>query len=76
MLDQVAELAEKGKALSPGERSRLVDMLLESLHEPIIAEVEMAWSAEIDRRLDQYDRGEVESIDAEEVFLKARSIAR
>ena len=76
MPDQVAELAARGSALSPEERSRLVDLLLESLHEPAIAEVEAAWEAEIGRRLAEYDGGEVQSVDAEEVFAKARSIAR
>ncbi len=33
--------------------------LLESLHEPAIAEVEAAWGLEIERRLAQYDRGGV-----------------
>ena len=32
MQDQVAELAERGKELAPEDRSRLVDMLLASLH--------------------------------------------
>ena len=76
MPDQVIELAERGKALTPGDRSRLVDLLLESLHESPIAEIEAAWEKEIDRRLAEYDRGEVQAIDAEEVFAKARRIAR
>ena len=42
MQDQVIELAQRGKALSPDERSRLVDLLLESLNEPAVAEVEAA----------------------------------
>lgn len=58
------------------DRSRLVDILLESLHEPAIAEVEAAWELEIKRRLAEYDRGETYSIDAKDVFAKARSIAR
>ena len=58
------------------DRSRLVEILLESLHEPAIAEVEAAWGGEIERRLDEHDRGEANSIDADEVFAKARSIAR
>ena len=76
MSDQVTELAKRGNALSPEERSRLIDLLLESLHEPPITEVEAAWEVEIERRLAEYNRGEVKSIDAEEVFAKARSIAR
>ena len=76
MPDPVTELAERGKALQPQDRSRLVDLLLESLHEPSMVEVESAWEAEIERRLGEYDRGEVRAIDADEVFAKARSIAR
>jgi putative addiction module component (TIGR02574 family) len=76
MHDQVIELAQRGKALTTDERSRLVDILLASLHEPLIAEVEAAWEVEIERRLAEYDRGEVTAIDAEEVFGKARSMAR
>ena len=76
MHDQVTELAQRGKALLPKDRSPLVDILLESLHEPTIAQVEAAWELEIGRRLDEHDRGEANSIDADEVFAKARSIAR
>ena len=50
--------------------------LLESLHDPAIAEVEAAWEVEIERRLAEHDCGETKSIDADEVFAKARSIAR
>jgi len=76
MHDQVTELAQRGKALLPKDRSPLVDILLESLHEPTIAEVGAAWELEIERRLAEHDRGETNSIDADEVFAKARSIAR
>lgn len=74
--DQIFELAERGKALMPDERYRLIDILLESLHKPAIAEVEKVWEAEIERRLAEYDRGEVRAVDAEEVFAKARNIAQ
>ncbi|MFO1319357.1 MAG: addiction module protein [Burkholderiales bacterium] len=75
MTDQVAELAERGKSLSPEDRARLVDLLLVSLQEPATAEAEAAWETEIERRLDAHDRGEVQSIPAEDVFAKARRIA-
>lgn len=72
----INELIQRGLALSNEERSRLVDVLLESLNEPPIAEVEEAWGTEVERRLAEYDRGEVQSIAAEDVFAKARGIAR
>lgn len=75
MPDLVTELAERGKALAPQDRSRLVDLLLESLHQPTASEAEAAWGVEIERRLDELDQGEVQAVDAAEVFAKARSIA-
>ncbi len=76
MSDQVSELVERGKALSLEDRERLVDLLLQSLNEPAVSEVEAAWDAEIERRLAAYDRGEVQTIAAANVFAKARQIAR
>jgi putative addiction module component (TIGR02574 family) len=75
MTDLVAELAERSQALAPNERSRLVDLLLESLHQPSLDEVEEAWDAEIARRVAAYERGEIETYAAEEVFAEARRIA-
>jgi len=76
MTDQVSELVKRGRALAPQDRERLVDQLLESLNEPAAAELDAAWEAEIERRLAEYDRGEIRAIDAEEVFAKARRLAQ
>ena len=76
MADQVAELVKRARALAPQERERLVDQLLESINEPAAAELDAAWEAEIERRLAEYDRGDVQAIDAEEVFAKARRLAQ
>lgn len=76
MHDPVNELAQRGMALTAEERFRLVELLLESLHESPVAEIEEAWHLEIERRLAEHDRGETKSIPAEDVFSKARHIAR
>ena len=76
MHDQVVELAEKGKALAPEDRSRLVDMLLESLNEQSLSDIEAAWDEEAESRLAAYDRGEVQALDGEEVLAKAKTLAR
>jgi putative addiction module component (TIGR02574 family) len=75
MADIVAELADRGRSLAPDDRSRLVELLLESLHEPPHSDIEAAWDAEIVRRVQAYKRGEVETFAAEEVFAEARRIA-
>ena len=76
MTDQVTELAKQGLALSSDERARLAEILLASLDAEPASEVEAAWDVEIRRRLAEYDRGDVQAIDAEEVFAKAALIAR
>jgi putative addiction module component (TIGR02574 family) len=75
MRDQLKDLVERGRALPPDERERLVDELLASLNQPAAGELAQAWEAEIERRLARYDRGEVQSIEAEEVFARARRLA-
>ena len=75
MNDQLVELAERGKALAPEDRSLLVDLLLESLQEAPIGEVEAAWDAETERRLAAYERGEIQAVDGEEVLARARALA-
>ena len=75
MPDVVADLAEQARSLPAEERSRLVDLLLESLHDSPLAEVEAAWATEIERRVAAYERGEVQTYAAEDVFAEARRIA-
>jgi putative addiction module component (TIGR02574 family) len=76
MPESAAELAMKGKQLPREERERLVDALLESLNEPASLQLDAAWEEEIGRRLAAYDRGAVVALSGEEVFVKARAIAR
>jgi len=76
MSDPVSHILSLGRALPPEDRERLVEQLLESLNEPAAAELDAAWENEIQRRLAEFDRGEVLPIDAEDVFAKARRIAR
>lgn len=76
MHDRVEELAQRGMALPPADRSRLVDMLLISLHEEPLGDVEAAWDQEVEHRLAAYDRGELRAVDGEEVLAKARALAR
>ncbi|HSV58163.1 MAG TPA: addiction module protein [Variovorax sp.] len=49
------------------------DQVSELVKEPAVAELDAAWAEEIERRLAEYDRGEVPAVDAEEVFAKARA---
>jgi len=75
MADIVAELANCGRSLAPEDRSRLVELLLESLHEPPLSDIEAAWDAEIVRRVEAHKKGQVETFAAEDVFAEARRVA-
>jgi putative addiction module component (TIGR02574 family) len=76
MSDALKELETQVRALSPEERARLAEMLLESLRDAPLAEIEQAWEREIEERTAAYDRGEVPTVDAEAVFAEARRLAR
>jgi hypothetical protein len=51
-------------------------MLLESLRDAPLAEIEKAWEVEIAERAAAYDRGELPTFSAESVFAEARRLAR
>ena len=72
----LSELEKKARALSPEERARLAEVLLESLQVPPLADVEAAWNKEIEERIAAYERGELEVFAAEAVFAEARRTSR
>ncbi len=76
MIDPVSELASRCAALTPEDRSRLVDLLRISPQEEPLGEVEAAWEKEVERRLSAYDRGEIQPIDGEQVLAEASRLAR
>ena len=75
MTDRVEELAQQGRCLSPEERVRLMDLLLESLEAQPANDIEAAWAREIERRVAAHDRGEVELFTLDEVLAEAQKIA-
>jgi putative addiction module component (TIGR02574 family) len=76
MSDILKELEQQAKALTPEERARLAEVLLESLQDAPIAEIEAAWAREIEERIAAYERGELQTFSAEDVFAEARRLAK
>lgn len=76
MPDTLKELEEQVRALTAEERARLAEVLLESLQDAPITEIEAAWDAEIEQRIAAYDRGELQTFSAEDVFAEARRLGR
>lgn len=66
------ELLEEAMKLSEEYRSTLADVLMASLGEVDEAECLQLWGAEAYRRLEDFERGLVDDIPAEEVFREVR----
>ena len=75
MPDTVAELAQRGRALTAQDRERLVDLLLDSLEDAPDPKIEEAWRVEIRRRVAAYERGDADLFDADEVMAEAKRLA-
>jgi len=76
MSETLAELEQQARALPPDDRARLAEVLLESLQATPLSEVEAAWNREITERIAAYDRGDLQTIYAEDVFAEARRNTR
>ena len=72
MSDLVIELSQKAQILRPEERARLAELLLDSIHQTTDQTVEDAWDAELQKRIDEVDRGVATLISAEEAFAQVR----
>ncbi|NGP51964.1 addiction module protein [Thioalkalivibrio sp. XN8] len=75
MSSLLKDLEKSARALSPEDRARLAESLLESLHLPVV-EVEAQWAREIENRVAAFDRGELPDYAAEDVFAEARRLTR
>lgn len=75
MNTSLKQIEEEALNLDPEERAKLAEAMLESLSVPI-AEIEDAWAQEIEQRIAAYDRGDIPSYPAEDVFAEARRIGK
>lgn len=76
MSDTLKELERQVRSLTAEERARLAELLLESLRDSPLADIEAAWDREIEERVAAYDRGELKTFSAEDIFAEARRLAR
>lgn len=63
------ELLKELLVLSPQEKALIIDELLKSLDKPD-AEIDKLWKQESEARIDAYEKGQLKSESAEEVFSK------
>ncbi|MFA7238630.1 MAG: addiction module protein [Sulfuricellaceae bacterium] len=71
-----AEVENQARALSSGERARLAELLLESIHEGQGLQFGTEWRREVEARVAAFDRGESVLFSAEDVFAEAKRIAQ
>ncbi len=76
MPDTLEESQSRVRSLSPEERAKLADFLLDSLRDVPLAEIEQAWEREIEERVAAFERDDQPTISAESVFAEARRLAR
>lgn len=72
MSNALIELKEKASHLTEAERAAFALSLLESLEAPADSGVEEAWRLEVERRVGEIERGEVQLIPGDEVFARLR----
>ena len=70
------ELSKRSRELAIEERAQLAQVLLESVDQEAVPEVQSAWETEIASRLAKYERGEARLIPATEVFEAARRLTQ
>lgn len=73
MIDHVAEIKERIRALSAAERAGLIRALIADLDGPEDDGVEQAWLGEAERRHHELIDGKVQGIPAERVFAELRA---
>ena len=72
MNKRIETLSAEAQTLTPEERLELVERILASVA-PSRPAIDAAWAAEAAERMAAYDRGEVETFDADEVLAELRA---
>jgi len=67
----IAEISD----LPVEQRARIADLILQTLNTPE-PDIELAWIQEVEERVEEYEKGNVELIPAQEVFKSLREITR
>lgn len=70
MSNRSAEVFQEALSLPLDERAELIERLLPSLDTPDRQRIDALWAQEAEDRLDAFERGEIKTISAKEVFDK------
>jgi putative addiction module component (TIGR02574 family) len=75
MVTSFTEIERQSRNLTVEERARLAESLLESL-QLSRSDIELAWAQEIEDRVAAFDRGDMPTYAAEDVFAEAYYLSR
>jgi len=64
------KVLQEALSLPPNDRAEVLERLLETFQEAPDPELDKLWAQEAEDRIDAYDRGELGSVSAEEVFAR------
>ncbi|MFZ2964679.1 MAG: addiction module protein [Rhodoglobus sp.] len=76
MSPDIAEVERALLALAPEDRAAVIErglLSLDGADDADEAEIDAAWLAEIDRRVDEYVSGDTKLVDADEHFAQIRA---
>lgn len=76
MATTVEQLAEQAMALPGESRARLADLLVESLNDADLGQIEELWLTEAKRRRDEVRAGAVKTIPGDQALKKVRDSVR
>jgi putative addiction module component (TIGR02574 family) len=72
MNSHAEQILQSALNLNPDDRVEIAESLIVSLDEERAAEIEAAWAAEIKRRLESIDKGEVQLVPWDDVIRSMR----
>jgi putative addiction module component (TIGR02574 family) len=67
------EILEAALALPRDSKLKLAEQILESIDPVDQADIDAAWVVEVNRRLEELERGDAQTIPAEQVFARIRA---
>jgi len=76
MTPQSEQILREALGLPPIDRAELVEQILASFEFPARQDVDAAWAQEAEERIEAYERGEIGSSPANEVFKDVNQQAR
>lgn len=72
MSSNAEKILQEALNLPPQDRAEVLERLMATFQEPPDPEIDKLWAQEAEDRIDAYDRGELGSVSAEEVFARIK----